>query len=346
MQILKVQSTKLKMKASKRTSGCQTVLSTLLLALSFCWFAPNGAAAEPCKGCGHDGKSGELIPKEAPVVPETAPDIVRRPLTTGTDSTTLRTGTDSTLLQTGTDATKLQTGTDATMIQAGVERQVPQLNIVILVDCSHSMKEGLGGPLSLGHEQKMDAAKRVLQETLATIPSDVNLGLRVFGQSFTNDSYLDCQQSALLVPIGTRNRRSIIERVRQIKPFGLTPLTYGLREAANDLVQSPGRKQIILISDGAETCGENPCLLVHQLTANGYDLKVDIVGVGLKHDFDAKSQLNCIAKKSGGSFYDSNTAAEMVDSIRKIVGEAKVSGKVLTKLKNPNIMNQPPADLR
>lgn len=318
----------------------------VVLAITILLGASTAAFAE-CKGCDQrSGKSGELIPREAPVVPETAPDIVRKPLQTGTDSTTLRTGTEGALLQTGTDSTTLRTGTDSTTIQAGVERQAPPVSIIILIDCSHSMKEGLGGPLSLGHEQKMDAAKRVLQETLATIPSDVNLGLRVFGQSFANDPYLDCQQSALLVPLGVRNRRAIIERVRQIKPFGLTPLTYGLREAANDLSSFQGRRQIILISDGAETCMQDPCGLVRHLTANGFDIKIDIVGVALKNDREAKLQLDCIARSSGGNFYDSNTAAEMVDNIRKIVGEAKVSGKVLTKLKNPNILNQPPADLR
>lgn len=321
----------------------QAVLAVALLLVS------GQSALAECDGCQHNGKDGQLIPKEAPI--ETAPDVVRRskPMQVGTDSTQLRVGTDSTTLQVGTDSTTLQTGTDNTLIQAGVERQAPQLNVIILIDCSHSMKEGLGGPLSMGHEQRMDAAKRVLQETIATIPSDVNIGLRVFGQSFHNDPYLDCQQSALLVPLGIRNRRTMIERVRQIRPFGLTPLTYGLQEAANDLRSAQGKKQIILISDGAETCGLDPCAMVHHLTSHGFDLKIDIVGVGLKNDREAKAQLDCIARHSNGKFYDSNTAAEMVDSIRQIVGEAKVSGKVLTKLKNPNIMNQPqslPADFR
>jgi len=317
-----------------------------VLAMAFLLASAPSALAQ-CIGCQHNGKDGQLIPKEAPI--ETAPDLVRRskPMQVGTDSTQLRVGTDSTTLQVGTDSTTLQTGTDNTLIQAGVERQQPQMAVIILIDCSHSMIEGLGGPLAMGHEQKMDAAKRVLQETIATIPSDVSVGLRVFGQSFHNDGYLDCQQSALLVPLGVRNRRTMIERVRQIRPFGLTPLTYGLREAANDLASFQGKRQIILISDGAETCNEDPCALVHQLTSRGFDLKIDIVGVGLRNDRLAKAQLDCIARQSQGTFYDSNTAAEMVDSIRKIVGEAKVSGKVLTKLKNPNIMNQTaPADFR
>src|SRR5690606_11231294 len=157
------------------------------------------------------------------------------------------------------------------------------------------------------------------------IPTDVNVGLRVFGQSFHNDPYLDCQQTALLVPIGNHNRRSIIERVRQIRPFGLTPLTYGLREAANDLARLPGKKQLILISDGAETCGHAPCSEAGRMTASGINIKFDIVGRGLRRAWEAKAQLNCRASQTGGKFYDANTAAGLIDSLkdtaRQAVGE-------------------------
>jgi hypothetical protein len=340
----------------KRSSGARVrlALNTVLAAASVFLLASTSiAAAEPCKTCPggklNDGTDGALIPKEAPIVPETAPDF-RSPLRSGTEGTLLQTGTEGTLLQTGTEGNLLQTGTEGALIKAGVERDAPPLTILILVDCSRSMNEGLGGALHMGHEQKMDAAKRVLQETMATIPQDVNVGLRVFGQSFRNDVFFDCQQSALLVPPGLRNRRTIVESVRQIRPYGLTPLTFGLREAANDLAQIRGKKQIILISDGAETCDQDPCELVRQLTAAGYDIKINIVGLGLKADWLAKRQLNCIAQSSGGQFYDSNTTAELVDNIRKFVGETKVSGKVLTKMKDPSLLTKPnqapPADLR
>lgn len=336
-----------------------------LLALLCLSFVPSQPvlAADPCPTClHHDGKTGALIPREAPIAPDPSPSP--EPATTGgtgndnnnsslyggTESTMLKTGTQGTLLRTGTEGAMLQTGTQNTMIQAGVEHQAQPLNIEILIDCSQSMKEGLGGPLSPGHEEKMNAAKKVLEQTMQNIPSDVNVGLRVFGQSFTNDPYVDCQQTALLVPIGNHNRRSIVERVSQIRPFGLTPLTYALREAGNDLMDVNGLKQIILISDGAETCGQDPCAMVRYLTSHGINMKIDIVALGIRRsDYTARDQLNCIANQTGGKYYDANTTAELVDSIRQAVkqavGEAKVSGKVLTKLK-PGTLDKMPADLR
>ena len=243
-------------------------------------------------------------------------------------STTLQSGTSSTTLQTGTQSALIQGGTQGAMVKGQVEHDSGPVNILLLIDASYSMKENLSGSV-----QKMDAAKQVLQNALARIPTEVNLGLRVFGQSFTNDPATDCQQSALLVPMGQGNRRSIIEQMRQIHPFGLTPLTYALMQAERDLRLVTGPKTLILITDGAETCGGNPCEYVRRLNQIGIKIKVDIVGLGLKRERDARAQLNCIAEVSGGKYYDANTAAELIDSVTQSVSKA-ISGRVIIKGKD------------
>jgi hypothetical protein len=343
---------------SKMTKRPVKLALGLALGLAFALVTPVGAQ---CVGCTQkkDGSDPKLIPAAAPATaPEPSPPPVAPPvpppalqsgtqsttLQTGTDSTTLQTGTDSTTLQVGTQNTTIQTGANSTLIQGNVEREAAPLSILILIDCSQSMKEDLKGFFASDKQDKMDAAKKVLENAIASIPSDVNIGLRVFGQSFQNDPYSDCQQSALLVPIGRGNRRTIIERVRQVRPYGLTPLTYGLMQAGKDLSTQPGQKQIILISDGAETCGGDPCAYIRRLTQMGFNIKVDIVGVGLRHDVDAKEQLNCISQSSGGKFYDANSSAELLESIRNSVKQA-VTGRVVTKVKGP-VLDQLPADLK
>ncbi len=263
-------------------------------------------------------------------------------LQTGTQSTMLQTGTQSTTLQTGTQSTTLQTGTQTSLIQGGaqgsliqgnVERLAGPVNILFVLDCSYSMKEKFGGGI-----QKIESAKQVMQAALSRIPGDVNLGLRVFGQGmgaggFNSDPGIDCRQTALLVPLGQGNRRSIIEKVRNIKPFGMTPLEYALRQAAeDDLSGAPGTKTLILITDGADTCGGDPCHYIRTLPLLGIHLKVDVVGVDLKHDRLAKAELNCIAEGSGGKYYDVNNAPEMIESVSNSVNQA-ISGKVLVKPK-------------
>ncbi len=259
-------------------------------------------------------------------------------LQTGTQSTMLQTGTQSTMLQTGTQSTTLQSGTESAMIQGQVEHQGGPINILIIIDSSYSMKEKLAGGV-----EKMEAAKQVLQNALARIPSDVNLGLRVFGQGFMNDPYYDCQQSALLVPIGKGNRRSIIERVRQLHPFGLTPLAYSLQQAERDFRGTEGTKHIILITDGAETCGGNPCAFVARLNQIGIKMRVDVVGLSMRRDKEGRDQLNCIATASGGKYYDANNAEELIDSVSRSVDTA-LSGRIITRLKQPASNTETPLD--
>lgn len=294
------------------------------------------------------------------MAPPAAPNYQRRPLRTGTQNTTLQTGTQNTtlqtgtqntLLQTGTQNTTLQTGTASTMIQSGtqnttlqstIQKEAGPINILFLIDASFSMKEKLPG----GSMQKMDAAKQVMQNALSRIPSDVNLGLRVFGQGFTNDPFIDCKQTALLVPLGQGNRRSIVDRVRQIHPYGLTPLEYALRQAAeSDFAGVEGTKTLILITDGADTCGGDPCAFIRQLPRMGIKLKVDAVGLDLKREPGAKDQLNCLTKASGGKYYDANTAADLIESVSHSINSA-VSGRVIIRPGTPAKNTETPPELQ
>lgn len=245
----------------------------------------------------------------------------------GSQSTLLQGGSQSTLLQGGSKSTLLEGGTKGAIIQGGVEHIREKLNILFLLDCSRSMKEKFSSadPTS---EEKMEAAKKVLEESLAKIPEDINIGLRTFGQGFSSSHGSDCMQTALLVPLGVANRDGIRDRVKAIKAFGLTPLEYALKQSVEDDFRGAvGTKVIILISDGADTCGGNPCNYIAQLPNYGIKLKVDVVGLDLK-DQNAKKQLDCIAEGSGGKFYDANTAGDLIKSVSTSVDRA-ISGRVI-----------------
>jgi Ca-activated chloride channel family protein len=222
----------------------------------------------------------------------------------------------------------------------GVQREAGPVNILFIVDGSRSMLE----EIERGGRQKMDAAKDVLQQALSRIPNDVNIGLRVFGQGALTSQHSmfgggfgglnldsECQNSALWVPIDRHNRRTFIEKVRQIKPYGMTPLAYAIEQAAHyDFRGVEGSKVIILITDGADTCNSDPCDVIKRLPLYGIRLKVDVVGLALAREPEARRQLDCIAKTSNGKYYDAKSSAELINSISASVSKA-IEGRVIIK---------------
>lgn len=279
-------------------------------------------------------------PPVAPQRPQLSGGSQSTTLQSGTQSTTLQSSTQSTMLQTGTAGALIQGGAGSSLIQGGVNEEAGPVNILFVVDASQSMKEKIGGAT-----QKIDAAKRVLEESMQRIPGDVNVGLRVFGQGYSGFPLADCTNSALMVPLGQGNRRSIIDQVRQIKPFGLTPLTFALQQAAEDDFRDvQGRKVLILITDGEDTCGQNPCAYIASLPRHGIKLKVDVVGVDLAKEKHAREALNCIAQVSGGKYYDANTAGQLIDSVAQSVDTA-ISGRVMITPSAPAKNTETPPEL-
>lgn len=182
---------------------------------------------------------------------------------------------------------------------------------MILLDASKSMAEFLSSK-----QTKIDTVRAALHQSLTKIPNNTCVGLRVFGQRITGDNFIDCQQSALLIPPSVGNRRSIFEHLRQIKPAGLTPLEHSLKEIVDkDLRLFPGKKTIVLITDGMETCNGNPWDYVKQFADLKIHVKINIVGLGMQTNPSARRQLARIAETTHGNFANVTTTDELTQQL-------------------------------
>ncbi|HEY9733307.1 MAG TPA: VWA domain-containing protein [Drouetiella sp.] len=268
-------------------------------------------------------------------------------LQTGTQSTLLETGTKSTLLNLGTNATKLETGTAGTLLQTGIERKIEPQNVLILLDCSSTMKLAFDGSQN-APDERLIAAKAALKHILQSTPPDVRIGLRVFGNRQYRNDGMDCNQSFLLEPIGLHNRGEMMAKAELLKASGLTPLEYALRQAPSDFEGLEGTRHIILISDGADTCKRDPCATIRKLRELGFKMRVDVIGVDKKAKAAEGWQLECIAHESGGKYFEAETAAKMADAVGQSMLEAisrtaadqNVAGQVMPK---PQALQATPA---
>ena len=91
------------------------------------------------------------------------------------------------------------------------------------------------------------------------------------------------------------------------------------RQAADDLSES-GRRSILLVSDGEETCDVDPCDTARKIAERGIDLKIDVIGLDVAGK--ARRQLRCIAREGRGTYYDADSADDLEASLDKLATRA------------------------
>jgi Ca-activated chloride channel family protein len=178
--------------------------------------------------------------------------------------------------------------------------QTNKTRILFVLDGSQSM---LGRWES---EKKMDVAKRLLSKTVDSLKNvkNLELGLRVYGhQDYVGQGSKNCKDTKLEVPFTANNHNQIKSKLNEITPKGTTPIAYTLEQAANDFNDCKTcRNIIILITDGIEECGGDPCAISLAMQKNGVVFKPFIIGMGL--DDIVKKSLRCV-----GDFYDTKDEA-------------------------------------
>jgi Ca-activated chloride channel family protein len=92
-----------------------------------------------------------------------------------------------------------------------------------------------------------------------------------------------------------------------LNPKGKTPISDALSRAI-ELVGDRGGV-IVLVSDGLETCGGDPCRVVREARAAGVDLVLHVVGFAI--DEADVSQLECAAQAGSGAYYAAADADEL-----------------------------------
>jgi len=145
--------------------------------------------------------------------------------------------------------------------------------IEIIVDSSGSMGQLLGPNYTRMYSVKKVVAKYLLDQW----KRKDQVGLRVYGSRRRND----CSDNYLTIPFG-ENRLDQIERsISFLLPIGRTPLFASVEAAKNDLKSFPGKKAIVVFTDGKETCGGDLCEFAKKLREDtSIDIKVFTVAVG------------------------------------------------------------------
>lgn len=196
--------------------------------------------------------------------------------------------------------------------------------VLFILDFSNSMSEYLEG------QRKVDLMVNTMKEILPKLNPNISVGLRVYGHRMGFTAYEACRASSLISPISLGNSIGISSALAEIKPRGMTPITYSLRQAIkHDFVGFTGKKHIILLTDGGENCDESPCKYVMELIQIRKDVTIDVIAFNIDNEDDL-AQLECTSMVTSGKFYNAQTAADLASSLNNSInGMKEVEAKII-----------------
>ncbi len=138
---------------------------------------------------------------------------------------------------------------------------------------------GGGGP------SRLEAAKRGVNSVVRSMPDDVDVGLVTLQRCpmATNEGFFSGAE-----------RGRLYARVDALTPMQGTPLAQGILQAGEmvDGVKAPA--VMVVISDGDDSCGGNPCAAAERLKAEKPLLKINVV------DILGNGAGSCVATATGG----------------------------------------------
>jgi Ca-activated chloride channel family protein len=173
---------------------------------------------------------------------------------------------------------------------------------------------------------RIEKVRQALWQVLPAVAPVRNLGLVVFGPgAHSRDS---CANIELRLAPGRNSAERIMSELDSVQPYGQTPLTGAVLEAAKILKYRQRLAVLVLLTDGEETCGGNPCALAQMLRKESADLTVHVIGYMTGHTsgMPARYATRCLPEQTGGLYITTETTNELVAALQKTLGCALLSG--------------------
>ena len=160
-------------------------------------------------------------------------------------------------------------------------------------------------------DRRIDHAKRATKAAVDKLPGDVDAGLIVFGNCKSTDNFSFFKK-------GERPRLHGI--VDGIQPQQGTPLARGIERAATMMDGSDPKKPaiIVVLSDGHDSCGADPCATARRLKAQKPGLVINVVQV------TSGDSASCLARETGGRVFNAQDVGGLMPAVQKATGQSPI----------------------
>lgn len=192
---------------------------------------------------------------------------------------------------------------------AGADAPADKLMLVLDASGSMARRDDAG-------RTSMQNAQKAMSSALESVPSGTPVGLRVFGSRVDGHGKPTpqaCRDTRLVRPLEPLDHKRMSTAIHSFAPLGETPIARSLDAAVDDL-GTGGKRAILLVTDGEESCDPDPCRAVADARAAGVDVRVGIVG--LRVDDRARNQLRCIADTSNGFYTEAGSDRDLGSALQ------------------------------
>jgi Ca-activated chloride channel family protein len=178
--------------------------------------------------------------------------------------------------------------------------------VLFVFDASNSMKTMYDG------KPRIEKAKELFYKFIDSLNhlKNYEFALRMYGNTVKYPPG-DCNDSRLMVPFAKNNIQKIKDLVKAVQPTGITPIEHSLTQSASDFPDTKAINTIILITDGIEECGGDPCKAKLALEEKGIILKPCIIGIGLT--IEQAKAFDCVGNYF--SYEDANAFSKTLDYV-------------------------------
>jgi hypothetical protein len=188
--------------------------------------------------------------------------------------------------------------------------QLPTVELII--DASWSMVQQLNGT------PRIDIARDTMNGIVNNvIPNGSPVAMRAYGNIEGN---LACR-SDLMVPLIPLNRGEMSAAIAAVEPqFNAnTAIAASLDQVPNDMAEATGKVTVVLLTDGQETCNGDPAASIQSLIDQGFDVRVDVVGLDIA-DPTLQAEFRRWADIGGGQYYNATDADGLVSALSRSLG--------------------------
>lgn len=178
---------------------------------------------------------------------------------------------------------------------------------MIVFDASGSMWGQIEG------QTKIEIAREAINTISQGFKPDQSVGLMAYGHRRKGD----CADIEYLVDPATNTAREINDYVNILTPKGKTPLSFAVKLAAEKMKYTENVAEVVLITDGVETCELDPCATAEELEKLGVDFTAHVIGFGLSAD--QGKQVSCLAEITGGRYVPAADAESLNEALEQVI---------------------------